>query len=523
VLHFVRMCLQVDGRRSVDAVQTVWVTNVNDAPRWNGAHDMAAEALQRVRLPRLELVEPDGDAVEWEAQLQAGRGFVSLPPRTLPHLRFTLGDGTSDRLVRLSGAPSAVLAALDGASYRAIEEGHNDTVTISIADPLGTALATVGTVNVHVTPARSSTATTDGEDLGVNAPAAVALWVVIGAVLLLCGVQVFSWLQRCCHPEAAERAANYRYLREQEEEEDKEAAAQDAAEAADFVPDQLGTPQRKAWGASGACGSAQPEVTTIRQWALQQNRGRSRSESRVPVLAACKDEGGGRAVGGGSTGVPPAMLAMVFKGRPHPSAGGCKGSGGRGDGRGAAGGGSGCGNGGGGRDVGNGGGGGDGGSCTGGDGSGGDGGSGGGDGNGGSFGGARGGAAVVRVPPLPLRSQSMSAIDKSGAPVSADALTRFAGGGQKLAEAAAPPRGHFGAAASARASSSPRASAAALAPAGAAPGTAAIAAAPSTAPLPSEHPSQSLRARFSFPYRHRHGGELMLRSDTAGPYQAAEA
>ena len=28
-------------------------------------------------------------------------------------------------------------------------------------------------------------------------------------------------LQRCCHPEAAEAAANYRYLREQEEEADK--------------------------------------------------------------------------------------------------------------------------------------------------------------------------------------------------------------------------------------------------------------------------------------------------------------
>ena len=118
--------------------------------------------------------------------------------------------------------PSAILSAIKGASYRAIEEGHNDTISVSIADPHGASLKTIGTLNVHVTPSTSSAATPD--DLGVNAPAAIALWVVIDAVLLLCGVQVFAWLQRCCHPEAAEKEANYRYLQELEAEEDEKAA-----------------------------------------------------------------------------------------------------------------------------------------------------------------------------------------------------------------------------------------------------------------------------------------------------------
>ena len=52
------------------------------------------------------------------------------------------------------------------------------------------------------------------------------------ASLLLCGVQVFAWLQRCCHPEAAEKEANYRYLQELEAEEDEKAAKQKADDLA---------------------------------------------------------------------------------------------------------------------------------------------------------------------------------------------------------------------------------------------------------------------------------------------------
>ena len=316
--------VDVVGRRSADATHKVWVRNINDAPRWLGTHEMTAEALTRTPLPHLKLYEPDGDSVRWEVQLRAVYGFLSLPPHILNQLSFTLGDGTSDRIVRMSGMPSAILSAIKGASYRAIEEGHNDTISVSIADPHGASLKTIGTLNVHVTPSTSSAATPD--DLGVNAPAAIALWVVIGAVLLLCGVQVFAWLQRCCHPEAAEKEANYRYLQELEAEEDEKAAKQKADDLAGKNTNPLSARSSRS---SEGSPRKEPQEVSIRQWALQQNRGRSRATPRAisipppqqvaessadPTASDVVDAEEGASAPVGTTA---GMLAMVFKGRPH--------------------------------------------------------------------------------------------------------------------------------------------------------------------------------------------------------------
>ena len=100
--------VDVNGHKSEEATHSVWVRNVNDAPRWQGVHSLSVEALNRVGLPSIDLFEPDLDVVPWEVQLQAEHGFLSFSPRTLDGLSFTLGDGTSDRLLRFSGLPSAV-------------------------------------------------------------------------------------------------------------------------------------------------------------------------------------------------------------------------------------------------------------------------------------------------------------------------------------------------------------------------------------------------------------------------------
>ena len=215
------------GRRSANAEHVVWVAGVNDAPRWVGAHEMIAVALARTRLPDLRLDEPDRDTSEWEVQLHALRGFVSLPQSTLSQLQFTLGDGTSDRLVRLSGSPSAVVASLRGASYRALDEGHNDTISIRIADPRGASLAPVGQIFVHVVPSASSLDPYAEASIGT-----AAMWLVLAAGFCLCCVQLLGCIRRACtYPRADELERYYRYLKEQEERE-REVATEGAERAA---------------------------------------------------------------------------------------------------------------------------------------------------------------------------------------------------------------------------------------------------------------------------------------------------
>jgi hypothetical protein len=462
------------GRRSANAVHTIWVRNVNDRPTWTGAHHMSAEALQRTPLPLLGLREPDGDAATWEVQLQAVHGFLSLPQTSLQRLAFTLGDGTSDRLMRMSGVPSAVLAALNGATYRAIDEGQNDTVIVSIADPRGSTLSPIGKLEVQVT----SAVTSADDDVGVDVTAAVALWVVIGAVLLLCGVQIFGWLQRCCHPEAAEAAANYRYLREQEAEEDKE-----DAEAEDSLQDELASP--RSFRKAQSCG----REVTIRQWALQQNRTRANTETLAAPVTEISDAAAARVASPGA--VTPAMLAMVFKGRPH--VGGDPGD----DVKRVA-------------------------SAP-----------------------APAGAAhppAPVIPPLALPSRpdrdTASATTSAVLPLSMgssalDTLSAMFGGhfGGAATDRVSPrspreqtPRGQFGAAASARVATTPRGGSSnrghfgAAASARASPRSSAEDA---DATAPTSQGSTRLSPRFSFPYRHRQGGEVMLKSD-AGPYRPAE-
>ena len=97
----------------------VWVRNINDAPRWLGTHEMTAEALTRTPLPHLQLYEPDGDSVRWEVQLRAVYGFLSYPHISSVEL-YARRRHFPDRIVRMSGMPSAILSAIKGASYRAM-------------------------------------------------------------------------------------------------------------------------------------------------------------------------------------------------------------------------------------------------------------------------------------------------------------------------------------------------------------------------------------------------------------------
>ena len=49
-------------------------------------------------------------------RLQAEFGFLTLNASALPALLFSLGDGASDRTMRFTGRPSALNAALGGAT-----------------------------------------------------------------------------------------------------------------------------------------------------------------------------------------------------------------------------------------------------------------------------------------------------------------------------------------------------------------------------------------------------------------------
>ena len=146
------------GRRSADATHRVWVANANDAPKWRGATTMRVEALQLGSLPSLSLIDADGDVDEWEAQLETSHGYVSLPQAVLDRLVFSIGDGPSDQLLRVSGRPSDIIEALEGASYRALD-AHNDSITLRIADPKGAAMRSVGTLRVEVSPALATSVT----------------------------------------------------------------------------------------------------------------------------------------------------------------------------------------------------------------------------------------------------------------------------------------------------------------------------------------------------------------------------
>lgn len=435
-----------EGRRSADAVHSIWVHNVNDPPRWIAPFEMTAEALQRTYLPRLEIEEPDGDAVEWDVQLQALHGFISLPPFSLDALTFALGDGTSDRLMRLSGRPSAVLGALRGASYRTIDEGRNDTILLSIADPSGAALLPLGEMSVRVTSARTSLDGVTGSDdtLGVDTAAVLGLWVVIGAVLLLCGVQLFGWLQRCCHPEAAEQAANYRYICEQEAEDEQAAQKEeDAAAAAAAAAEgwRVGSDGNAALLSSPTAG----RDVTIRQWALRHHSLRRCSGPAGAVAASsarsepdCDSARAADGGGGGGTAVTPAMLAMLFKGRPHafPAAVAAPLS---------------------------------------------------------SQGGTSRTATAVKVPPLELPKSDES-------------------GGLALLVS-----GRFGAASS-RACGFHTSQESLPQHDQQIEYNLNLSDCDATAPTHPQHQAPTLERRFSFPYRHRHGGEIVLKSD-AGPLQ----
>ena len=455
-----------DGRRSVDAAHKIWVINVNDPPRWTGTHNMSAEALKLTRLPDLAIEEADGDASEWEAQLQAAHGFLSLAPDALDGLSFVLGDGTSDHIMRLSGAPGAVLHALRGASYRAIDEAHNDTITIALADPRGSPMVTLGSLHVAVTPARTAATDVHGADApAVDAAAVAGLWVVIGAVLLLCGVQIFGWLQRCCHPEAAELAANYRYLREQEAEDEdaaeKEAAA--AAAAAAHGPGDGAAPRPPPPG--GASATSGREVT-IRQWALQQQQHRRRRSDPALVPRSMPSAADAPAAHTAASTVSPAMLAMVFKGRPHAAV------------------------------------------------------------DSGIAASAAATVAGAKVPPLAIPAHSMPASLSDGDGGGLDVLVSGRFGA--AASARASPRyydgggggggGGGGECRTAGIAAATPATAARAAPRDEMPIEYST---PSdldaTAPThPQQQQQQQLERRFSFPYRHRHGGEVVLKSD-AGP------
>ncbi len=201
------------GRRSPPAEVTLTVSGRADAPRVRGepslAAAMSAEALAPAPLPPLNLVDPDGDGAAWGVELSCEHGFLTLNETVLPRLFFELGDGVSDRSMFFSGVPSAVSAAFEGATYRAIDV-RNDTVSLVVSDAHGGGTTTsargarlaVVDVRVHASAAARA-------QVSRRAPlsAIIATWSTIGALLLLCSISFFGWLQRSCHPEELEQRA----------------------------------------------------------------------------------------------------------------------------------------------------------------------------------------------------------------------------------------------------------------------------------------------------------------------------
>ncbi|KAL3910072.1 MAG: hypothetical protein SGPRY_009195 [Prymnesium sp.] len=125
------------GSHSAPATVRVWVGNRNDPPTLLPSPSSAPfERYSLAPLPVLQLADADGDGEMLELTLSASRGFVSLPPPSLPPLWFVEGEGTDDESMRFIGKLSHINEALRGAEYRGLLEG-NATLTIAVADPAG--------------------------------------------------------------------------------------------------------------------------------------------------------------------------------------------------------------------------------------------------------------------------------------------------------------------------------------------------------------------------------------------------
>jgi len=201
---------------SAAAMHLVWVRNTDDPPRLEGALSMEAVSGNVSLLPRLHLDDLDRDASEWELQLTAEHGLLSLDleqpglrltrvlfkESDVPHFALELGDGKNDRLIRLRGQPSQLNLALHGASYKTFFT-LNDSIAIQVADPPGSALVTLGFILVDVRPGH------DG--IGHDSGAVVTTSLVVFLLIALCGLELYKTLHNLCHPETTERQAHERF------------------------------------------------------------------------------------------------------------------------------------------------------------------------------------------------------------------------------------------------------------------------------------------------------------------------
>ena len=277
------------ARRSARARQLLWVRNVNDPPVLvmhspSGAvlgeapltvASITAEVDAETPLPPMAVVDADGDLSPWQVDITAEHGYVRLNRTAAAPLRFALGGADGAHRLKFAATPSQLAAALAGATFR-IDYLTNASLHFAVGDAAGAR----GAADLFVVglPCNSSCTSSGLPSSG----ASLALWAAVVGVMLCCGMQLFGWLHRVCHPEELERKAQERYevlediKLEAEERRELERQREQRGGRGDASP-------RKSWN------GPEPEeaaLQSIREWALKQRKDKTDTLQRV--LAATR-------------------------------------------------------------------------------------------------------------------------------------------------------------------------------------------------------------------------------------------
>ena len=279
-------------RRSARARQLLWVRNVNDPPAL-AMHSRSGDALgdapvasitaevdAETPLPPMAVVDADGDLSPWQVDITAEHGYVRLNRTAAAPLRFALGGADGAHRLKFAATPSQLAAALAGATFR-IDYLTNASLHFAVGDAAGAR----GAADVFVVglPCNRSCTSSGLPSSG----ASLALWAAIAGVMLCCGMQLFGWLHRVCHPEELERKAQERYevledikLEAEERRELERRAQRGQRERRDSVGlfGRGDASPRRSWSGPEP---EEPAPQSIREWALKQRKEKTDTLQRV--------------------------------------------------------------------------------------------------------------------------------------------------------------------------------------------------------------------------------------------------